>query len=41
MIFEKNGEFYFCYMPQYDGTIRESFHKLMGIFCTNGLIIRI
>ena len=32
MIFEKNGEFCFCYMPQYDGTIRESFHKLMEYF---------
>lgn len=32
MIFEKNGEFHFCYMPQYDGTIRESFHKLMEYF---------
>ena len=32
MIFEKDGEFCFCYMPQYDGTIRESFHKLMECF---------
>lgn len=32
LIFEKDGDSYFCYMPQYDGTIRESFHKLMEYF---------
>ena len=32
LIFEKDGDYYFCYMPQYDGTIRESFHKLMEYF---------
>lgn len=32
LIFVRDGDYYFCYMPQYDGTIRESFHKLMEHF---------
>lgn len=32
LIFKKDEEYYFCYMPKYDGSIRDSFHKLMEYF---------
>ncbi len=32
LIFKEDGEYCFCYLPSYDGTIRKNFHKLMEYF---------